>query len=51
MLKVKLIIELWEWILIIKANNMHYFSTLFRYTILHVSDRLTVHLASEVEMD
>jgi len=28
---------------IIEANKMHYFSTLFWYTSLHVSDRLTVH--------
>jgi len=27
----------------IETNKMHYFSTLFWYTILHVSDRLTVH--------
>ena len=27
----------------IEANKVHYFSTLFWYTILHVSDRLTVH--------
>ena len=27
----------------IEANKMHYFSTLFWYTILHVSDRFTVH--------
>jgi len=38
----------------IEANKMHYFSTLFRYTTLHVSDRLTVHHqepASEVRME
>jgi len=28
---------------IIKANKMHYFSSLFLYTTLDVSDRLTVH--------
>jgi hypothetical protein len=28
---------------IIEANKMHYFSTLFWYTTLRVSDRLTVH--------
>jgi len=27
----------------IKANNMHYFSTLFWQRTVHVSDRLTVH--------
>jgi hypothetical protein len=30
-------------VLIIKANKMHYFSTLFWETSIHVSDRLTVH--------
>jgi len=29
--------------LIIEANKMRYFSTLFWYTTLHVSERLTVH--------
>jgi hypothetical protein len=32
-----------ESILIIKANKIHYFSNLFWYRTLHVSDRLTVH--------
>jgi len=30
-------------ILITKANKMHYFSTLFWYRTLYVSDRSTVH--------
>jgi hypothetical protein len=30
-------------ILIIKINEMHYFSKLFWYRTLHVSDRFTVH--------
>jgi hypothetical protein len=32
-----------KYILIIKANKMHYFSTLFCQRTLHVSGRLTVH--------
>ena len=44
--------KLWVWhsegraswnILIIEANKMHYFSTLFWYTTVHVSNRPTVH--------
>ena len=30
-------------ILIVKTNEMHYFSNLFCYRTLHVSDRFTVH--------
>jgi hypothetical protein len=32
-------------ILIIKTNEMHYFSNLFWYRTLHVSDRFTVYTA------
>jgi hypothetical protein len=30
-------------LLIIKTNEMHYFSNLFRYRTLHVSDTFTLH--------
>jgi len=30
-------------VLIIKTKELHYFSNLFRYRTLHVSDRFTVH--------
>ena len=50
--QIKYIKYFWIWhsedcaswhILIIKANEMHSFSNLFRYRTLHVSDRPTVH--------
>ena len=46
----RLIIQIWNsenhvswYILIIKTNEMHHFSNLFRYRTLHISDRFTVH--------
>jgi len=46
----RLISQIWNsedraswYILIIKTNELHYFSNLFWYRILHVSDRFTVH--------